>query len=349
MMSNAQTNGKQTIMQEPTKLEMAQKWDKVFPKSNKVEHKKITFHNHFGIELAADMYVPKGAMGKLPAIAVSGPFGAVKEQSSGLYTQKLAEMGFLTIAFDPSFTGESGGQPRDMFSLDINTEDYQAAVDYLSNLSNVDANRIGILGICGLGGIALNAAANDPRIKATVVSTMYDMPRVGAWGYNDSGTAEQRYQNKEQIAQLRTKEYATGAQQRAATNTPFDKLTGDEPAFMQQYSEYYTTKRGFHERSVNSKNGWKLQAMTGWMNNNILAHPEDLRNAVLIVHGEKAHSRYMGEDTFKKLTGNNKQLYIVPGANHTDLYDGGNNNYIPFDKIRGVSGLFAIIKNSIRE
>ena len=334
MMSNAQTNSKQVQIQEPVKLEMTQKWDKVFPKSDKVDHKKITFHNHFGIELAADMYVPKNAKDKLPAIAVSGPFGAVKEQSSGLYAQKLAEMGFLTIAFDPSFTGESGGQPRDMFSLDINTEDFQAAVDYLSNLPNVNAERIGILGICGWGGIALNAAANDPRIKATVVSTMYDMPRVGAWGYNDKGTADERYQNKAQIAQLRTKEYATGAQQRAGTNIPFDKLTGKEPAFIQQYSAYYTTKRGYHERAVNSKNGWKQQAMTGWMNNNILSHPEDLRNAVLVVHGENAHSRYMGEDTFKKLTGNNKQLYIVPGATHTDLYDGGTNNYIPFEKIK---------------
>lgn len=334
MVSNAQTNSKQAQVQKPVELEMTQKWDKVFPKSDKVEHKKITFHNHFGIVLAADMYVPKGTKGKLSAIAVSGPFGAVKEQSSGLYAQKLAEMGFLTIAFDPSFTGESGGQPRDMFSLDINTEDFQAAVDYLSNLPNVDANRIGILGVCGWGGIALNAAANDPRIKATVASTMYDMPRVGAWGYNDKGTADERYQKKAQIAQLRTKEYVTGVQQRAETNVPFDQLSGNEPEFMQQYSAYYTTKRGFHERSVNSKNGWKLQAMTGWMNNAILSHPEDLRSAVLIVHGEKAHSRYMGEDTFKKLTGNNKQLYIVPGATHTDLYDGGANNYIPFDKIK---------------
>ncbi|TWJ18189.1 hypothetical protein JN06_00343 [Bacteroides zoogleoformans] len=334
MMSNAQINDKQTAMQEPAKLLLTQQWDKTFLKSDKVEHKKVTFHNHFGIELAADMYTPKEVAGKLSAIAVSGPFGAVKEQSSGIYAQRLAEMGFLTIAFDPSFTGESGGQPRDMFSLDINTEDFQAAVDYLSNLPNVDANHIGILGICGWGGIALNAAANDPRIKATVASTMYDMPRIGAWGYNDSGTADERYQSKAQIAQLRTEEYATGAQQRAATNVPFDKLTGKEPAFIQQYSAYYTTKRGYNERSVNSKNGWKLQAMTGWMNNTILAHPEDLRNAVLIVHGEKAHSRYMGEDTFKKLKGDNKQLIIVPDATHTDLYDGGDNNYIPFDQIK---------------
>lgn len=332
--TNAQTNGAGTAVQASDKIKMTQQWDKVFSKSNKVEHKKIAFHNHFGIVLAADMYTPKQAKGKLPAIAVSGPFGAVKEQSSGLYAQTLAEMGFLTIAFDPSFTGESGGEPRDMFSLDINTEDFQAAVDYLSNLPNVDENRIGILGICGWGGIALNAAANDPRIKATVASTMYDMPRVGAWGYNDSGTADDRYEMKAGIAQLRTKEYATGPQQRAATNVPLNQMPADAPDFMRQYSAYYTTKRGYNERSVNSKNGWKLQAMTGWANNNILAHPEDLRNAVLIVHGEKAHSRYMGEDTFKKLKGNNKQLLIVPGATHTDLYDGGDNNYIPFDQIK---------------
>lgn len=333
MALNAQDKMKEnvTVGRQPEQLQLTQEWDKVFPKSDKVDHRKMTFHNHFGITLAADMYTPKNARGKLAAIAVSGPFGAVKEQSSGLYAQTLAERGFPTIAFDPSFTGESGGQPRDMFSLDINTEDFQAAVDYLSNLPNVDPNRIGILGICGWGGIALNAAANDPRIKATVASTMYDMPRVGAWGYNDSGTADDRYRNKEQIAQLRTKEYATGPQQRAATNVPFDKLKGDEPAFMRQYSAYYTTKRGYHERSVNSKNGWKLQAMTGWMNNNILAHPEDLRNAVLMVHGENAHSRYMGEDTFKKLKGDNKQLVIVPGANHTDLYD--QVQKIPFDRI----------------
>ncbi len=324
-------NAQKSMDNKTTTLKLTSKWDKVFPQSNKVEHRKVTFHNHFGIELAADLYTPKGATGKLPAIAVSGPFGAVKEQSSGLYAQTLAEQGYLTLAFDPSFTGESGGNPRDMFSLDINTEDFQAAVDYLSNQPNVDPNRIGILGVCGWGGIALNAAANDPRIKATVASTMYDMPRVGAWGYNDSGTADERYQNKAQIAQLRTKEYATGPQQRAGTNVPLDQMAADAPAFLRQYSAYYTTKRGYHERSVNSKNGWKLQAMTGWMNNNLLSHPEDLRNAVLIVHGEKAHSRYMGEDTFKKLTGDNKQLLIVPNATHTDLYD--QMDKIPFDRI----------------
>lgn len=312
-------------------LKMTEEWDKVFPKSEKVEHEKVSFHNHFGFELAADVYKPKNAQGRLAAIAVCGPFGAVKEQSSGLYAQTLAERGFLAIAFDPSFTGESSGQPRDIFSLDINTEDFQAAVDYLSNRPDVDANRIGIVGICGWGCIALNAAANDPRIKATVASTMYDMPRVGAWGYFDKGTADDRYKAKEQIATLRTKEYTTGLQQRAGGCIPVDQLTGKEPDFVQQYSAYYKTKRGYHKRSVNSNGGWMLQTQTGWMNNNILAHPEDLRNAVLIVHGEKAHSRYMGEDTFKKLKGDNKQLIIAPGATHTDLYD--QMDKIPFDRI----------------
>ncbi len=324
------TTGAQNT-KEMTQLKMTQEWDKVFPKSEKVEHEKISFHNHFGFELAADVYTPRNAQGRLAAIAVCGPFGAVKEQSSGLYAQTLAERGFLTIAFDPSFTGESSGQPRDVFSLDINTEDFQAAVDYLSNRPDVDANRIGIVGICGWGCIALNAAANDPRIKVTVASTMYDMPRVGAWGYFDKGTADDRYKAKEQIATLRTKEYTTGLQQRAGGCIPVDQLTGKEPDFVQQYSAYYKTKRGYHKRSVNSNGGWMLQAQTGWMNNNILAHPEDLRNAVLIVHGEKAHSRYMGEDTFKKLKGDNKQLIIVPGATHTDLYD--QMDKIPFDRI----------------
>jgi len=324
------TTGAQNT-KEMTQLKMTQEWDKVFPKSEKVEHEKISFHNHFGFEVAADVYTPRNAQGRLAAIAVCGPFGAVKEQSSGLYAQTLAERGFLTIAFDPSFTGESSGQPRDVFSLDINTEDFQAAVDYLSNRPDVDANRIGIVGICGWGCIALNAAANDPRIKATVASTMYDMPRVGAWGYFDKGTADDRYKAKEQIATLRTKEYTTGLQQRAGGCIPVDQLTGKEPDFVQQYSAYYKTKRGYHKRSVNSNGGWMLQAQTGWMNNNILAHPEDLRNAVLIVHGEKAHSRYMGEDTFKKLKGDNKQLIIVPGATHTDLYD--QMDKIPFDRI----------------
>lgn len=315
-------------------LQLTSEWDKVFPKSDKVDHKRVTFHNHFGITLAADMYIPKNAKGRLAALAVSGPFGAVKEQSSGLYAQTMAERGYLTIAFDPSFTGESSGQPRDVFSLDINTEDYQAAVDFLSNLPAVDADRIGIIGICGWGGIALNAAANDPRIKATAAITMYDMPRVGAWGYNDSDTADDRYKAKQDITALRTKEYETGLKQRAGGCVQLnDPRFSEYPAFVQQYSNYYMTKRGYHRNSVNSNGGWMLQAQEGWMNNSILAHPEDLRNAVLIVHGEKAHSRYMGEDTFKKLKGDNKQLVIVPRATHTDLYDGGAKNYIPFDKI----------------
>lgn len=320
--------------QNTTKMDnssMNSSWDKVFPMSVKVDHEKVKFHNHFGIELSADVYKPKSISGRTAAIAVCGPFGAVKEQSSGLYAQTLAEHGFLTIAFDPSFTGESSGQPRDVFSLDINTEDYQAAVDYLSNRNDVDSDRIGIIGICGWGGIALNAAANDPRIKATVASTMYDMPRVGAWGYNDSGNENDRWEAKKRIAALRTEEYATGPKQRAGGCIPMDQLTGNEPEFVKQYSAYYKTERGYHRRSVNSNSGWMSQAMTGWMNNNILAHPEDLRSAVMILHGEKAHSRYMGETTFKRLKGNNKQLLIVPGATHTDLYD--QTDRIPFVNI----------------
>lgn len=316
------------------KLNMTEEWDKTFPLSDKVDHKKVTFHNHFGLTLAADMYTPKGARGKLPAIAVCGPFGSVKEQASGLYAQTMAERGFLTIAFDPSFTGESSGEPRDVYSLDINTEDFQTAVDYLSNLDEVDAARIGIIGICGWGGIALNAAANDPRIKATVASTMYDMPRVGAWGYFDKGTADDRYKAKEQITALRTKEYKTGVEQRAGgCLTVEEAIAQKTPDFVQQYSAYYKTKRGYAKRSVNSNGGWKMQAQEGWMNNAILAHPEDLGGAVMIVHGDKAHSYYMGKETFAKLKGDNKFFVTVPGATHTDLYDGVGHNFIPFDKL----------------
>lgn len=297
-----------------------------------ISHKKITFHNHFGITLTAEQYTPKEYEGKLAALAVCGPFGAVKEQASGLYARAMAERGFLTIAFDPSFTGESGGQPRDVFSLDINTEDYQAAVDYLSSLPEVDADRIGVIGICGWGGISLNAAAMDPRIQATAAITMYDMPRVGAWGYFDQGTAEDRYNAKKAIAEQRTKEYGTGTFAKAGGCYPYP-APDDQPDFVKQYSAYYKTDRGYAERSVNSNEGWVLQSQTGWMNNAILVHPEDLKSAVLIVHGEKAHSRYMGEDTFKKLIGDNKDFYLVPGATHTDLYDGGKNHVIPFDKI----------------
>lgn len=329
---NAQETKSNNDMEQ--KLNLTQEWDKTFPQSDKVEHKKVTFHNHFGLTLAADMYTPKNAKSKLAAIAVSGPFGAVKEQASGLYAQTMAERGFLTIAFDPSFTGESSGEPRDVFSLDINTEDFQAAVDYLSNLDNADPERIGIIGICGWGGISLNAAANDPRIKATCAVTMYDMPRVGAWGYFDKGTADDRYKAKEQITALRTKEYKTGLQTRAGGCLTVEEAKAQNaPDFVQQYSAYYKTKRGYAKRSVNSNGGWMLQAQEGWMNNNILAHPEDLRNAVMIVHGDKAHSYYMGKDTFAKLKGDNKFFVSVPGATHTDLYDGGGKNFIPFDKI----------------
>lgn len=326
-------NGGQPVVEQ--ELRLTKEWDKVFPKSEKVDHKKVAFHNHFGITLAADMYKPKDAPrgAKLPAIAVCGPFGAVKEQSSGLYAQTMAERGFVALAFDPSFTGESSGTPRDVYSLDINTEDFQAAVDYLSNLDDVDADCIGIIGICGWGGISLNAAANDPRIKATCAVTMYDMPRVGAWGYFDKGTADDRYKAKEQIAALRTKEYSTGLQQRAGgCFTPEEAKAQNAPDFVQQYSAYYKTKRGYHRRSVNSNGGWMMQAQEGWMNNAILAHPEDLRNAVLIVHGDKAHSYYMGQDTFKKLQGANKGMITVAGATHTDLYD--QVDKIPFNAIQ---------------
>lgn len=324
-------NGGQPVVEQ--ELRLTKEWDKVFPKSDKVNHSKVAFHNHFGITLAADMYTPKNASGKLPALAVSGPFGAVKEQSSGLYAQTMAERGFVAIAFDPSFTGESGGSPRDVYSLDINTEDFQAAVDFLSNLGNVDADRIGIIGICGWGGISLNAAAADPRIKATCAVTMYDMPRVGAWGYFDKGTADDRYKAKEQIAALRTREYSTGLRQRAGgCFTPEEAKAQNAPDFVRQYSAYYKTERGYHKRSVNSNGGWMMQAQAGWTNNAILAHPEDLRSAVLIVHGDKAHSYYMGQDTFRKLQGANKGMVTVAGATHTDLYD--QVDKIPFDAIQ---------------
>jgi len=313
-------------------LTLCKEWDKVFPKSDKVIHEKVTFINHFGITLAADMYKPKEAQGKLAALAVAGPFGAVKEQSSGFYAQNMAERGFLTIAFDPSFTGESGGHPRNMYSIDINTEDYMAAIDFLSNRDDVDAEKIGAIGICGFGGLSLNAAACDPRIKATVAITMYDMGRFGAFGYFDKGTADERYKSKEEIAALRTKEFKTGPVATAGGCLEVDiAKEQNAPEFVQQYSAYYKTKRGYHKNSVNSNAGWMLQATTGLKNNIILAHPEDLRNAALIVHGEKAHSRYMGEDTFKKLKGDNKELFIVPNATHTDLYD--QRDKIPFDKI----------------
>ena len=282
-------------------MTLTQEWDKVFPKSDKVNHTKVTFHNRYGITLAADLYMPKDATGKLPAIAICGPFGAVKEQASGLYAQALAERGFLTLAFDPSFTGESGGQPRYVASPDINTEDFCAAVDYLSAREDTDPERIGILGICGWGGMAINAAAIDTRIKATVASTMYDMSRVTANGYFD------------------------------AAGGVVDPLPEDAPQFVKDYHAYYKTSRGYHKRSLNSNGGWNKTSSLSFLNMPILAYAGEIRSAVLLVHGEKAHSRYFSEDTYKMLKGDNKELLIVPEANHTDLYD--NFEKIPFDKI----------------
>lgn len=319
-------------MIKPEKLNLTTEWDKTFEKSDKVSHKKITFVNRYGITLAADMYIPKNAEGKLPAIAVSGPFGAVKEQSSGQYAQTMAERGFLTIAFDPSYTGESGGHPRYVASPDINTEDFSAAVDFLSIQDNVDPEKIGIIGICGWGGFAINAAAMDTRIKATVASTMYDMTRVTAKGYNDSAdNADARYAAKQAMNAQRIIDYKNGSYERAGG--VIDPLPEDAPQFIKDYHAYYKTPRGYHKRSLNSNEGWNKTSALSLMNMPILAYSGEIRNAVMIVHGEKAHSRYFGEDAFKKLKGKNKELYIVPGANHTDLYDGGDNNYIPFDRI----------------
>ena len=311
------------------KLELTNEWDKVFPQSDKVNHCKVTFHNRYGVTLAADLYVPKNTTGKLAAIAVSGPFGAVKEQSSGLYAQMLAERGFLTIAFDPSFTGESGGQPRYVASPDINTEDFCAAVDYLSTRDDVDPERIGILGICGWGGMALNAAAIDTRIKATVTSTMYDMSRVNANGYFDSMDADQRYELRRQLNAQRTVDYRNGSYERAGGVV--DPLPADAPQFVKDYYAYYKTPRGYHKRSLNSNDGWNKTSSLSFINMPILTYSNEIRSAVLMIHGEKAHSCYFSRDAFKKLTGDNKELLIIPGANHTDLYD--NLKVIPFDKI----------------
>ena len=311
------------------KLELTNEWDKVFPQSDKVNHSKVTFHNRYGVTLAADLYVPKNTTGKLAAIAVSGPFGSVKEQSSGLYAQTLAERGFLTIAFDPSFTGESGGQPRYVASPDINTEDFCAAVDYLSTRDDVDPERIGILGICGWGGMALNAAAIDTRIKATVTSTMYDMSRVTANGYFDSMDADQRYELRRQLNAQRTVDYRNGSYERAGGVV--DPLPADAPQFVKDYYAYYKTPRGYHKRSLNSNDGWNKTSSLSFINMPILTYSNEIRSAVLMIHGEKAHSCYFSRDAFKKLTGDNKELLIIPGANHTDLYD--NLKVIPFDKI----------------
>ena len=311
-------------------LELTNEWDKVFPKSPNVDHTKITFVNRYGITLAADMYTPKNAAGRLPALAVSGPFGAVKEQCSGLYAQTMAERGFLTIAFDPSYTGESGGHPRYVASPDINTEDFCAAVDFLSNLENVDSEKIGIIGICGWGGMAINAAAIDTRIKATVASTMYDMSRVSAYGYFDSTTPEQRYEARKALNAQRTADYKNGSYARAGGVV--DPLPADAPQFVKEYYDYYKTPRGYHKRSLNSNGGWNKTSVLSFMNMPLLSFAGEIRSAVLVVHGEKAHSRYFGEDAFKKLRGDNKELFIIKGANHTDLYD-DRAGVIPYDKM----------------
>ena len=311
------------------KLNLTQEWDKVFPESDKVDHKKVTFHNRYGITLAADLYTPKGTEGKLPAIAVSGPFGAVKEQSSGLYAQKMAELGFLTIAFDPSYAGESGGTPRYVASPDINTEDFCAAVDFFSVQENIDPERIGIIGICGWGGMAINAAAIDTRIKATAAMTMYDMTRVTANGYFDSEDSEQaRFEKRKALNTQRTEDYKNGSY--ALAGGVVDPLPEDAPQFVKDYYAYYKTPRGYHPRSLNSNGGWNVTSSLSFLNMPILQYSSEIRSAVLLVHGEKAHSRYFSEDAYQEAS-EPKELYIVPGANHVDLYD--RMDKIPFEKI----------------
>ena len=324
-------------------LVLTQEWDKVFPQSDKVEHRKVTFTNRFGITLAADMYTPKEVEGKLAALAVSGPFGAVKEQSSGLYAQTMAERGFLTIAFDPSYTGESGGEPRYVASPDINTEDFLAAVDFLSVQPNVNPEQIGVIGVCGWGGIALNAAALDPRIKATVASTMYDMSRVNQKGYFDSeDSKEARSQARKAQAAQRLIDYKNGSYERAGGVV--DPLPEDAPWFVKQYYAYYKTPRGYHARSLNSNEGWNKTGTQSWLNAGFLKYTNEIDNAVMILHGSEAHSLYFGEDAFDQMTGTqhekgqstqigNKQLLIIPGATHCDLYDGGEKGFIPFDQL----------------
>lgn len=312
------------------KLNLTKEWDKTFPKSNLINHKKVTFHNRYGITLAADLYEPKQAEGKLPAIAVCGPFGAVKEQASGLYAQTMAEKGFLTIAFDPSFTGESGGTPRYVASPDINTEDFQAAIDFLSTYEKVDPERIGIIGICGWGGMALNAAAIDTRIKATVASTMYDMTRVNAKGYFDAEDSEDaRYEKRKALNAQRTIDYKNGTYQRAGGVV--DPLPEDAPFFVKDYHAYYKTDRGYHKRSLNSNDGWNTTSTLSFLNMPILQYSNEIKSAVLLIHGEKAHSCYFSKDAYKNLKGDNKELLLIPDAVHTDLYD--NLDIIPFDKI----------------
>ncbi len=321
---------------EEQKLNLTAEWDKTFPESERVVHTKVTFHNRYGITLAADMYRPKGAEGKLAAVAVAGPFGAVKEQAAGLYAQTLAERGFLTIAFDPSFIGESGGEPRNVASPDINTEDFCAAVDFLSVREDVDPDRIGILGICGWGGMALNAAAIDTRIKATVSSTMYDMSRVTARGYFDSMDENARYRLREQLNVQRTEDYRSG-NYALAGGVP-DSVPEDAPFFVKDYFAYYKTKRGYHPRSLNSNGGWNVTSALSFLNMPLLAYAGEIRSAVLVIHGEKAHSCYFSRDAFAKLRGDNKKLLIIPGAVHTDLYD--NPDVIPFDAIAEFFGTY---------
>ena len=321
---------------ENAKMNLTNEWDKTFPNSDKVNHSKVTCRNRYGITLAADMYSPKNAEGRLAAIAVCGPFGAVKEQSAGLYAQTMAERGFLTIAFDPSFTGESGGEPRYMASPDINTEDFSAAVDFLSVQENVDPEKIGIIGICGWGGLAMSAAAIDTRIKATVASTMYDMSRVNANGYFDAENSEQaRYEKRKTLNAQRTIEYKSGVYELGGGVV--DPLPDDAPFFVKDYYDYYKTKRGYHSRSLNSNGGWNKTGCMAFMNMPLLSYANEIRNAVLVIHGEKAHSCYFGKDAFADMmNGNpkpeNKELMIIPDAVHTDLYD--RTDIIPFDKLR---------------
>lgn len=329
---NARHEGPNKIVKENLKL--TQEWDKTFKKSDKVDHQKVTFVNRYGITLAADMYTPKGVKGKLPALAVAGPFGAVKEQASGLYAQTMAEKGFVTLAFDPSFTGESGGTPRYIASSDINTEDFSAAVDFLSTQDNVNPDRVGLIGICGFGGFALNAAANDTRIKATVASTMYDMSRVAANGYfdyeKDADTLQkERMATRKAISDQRTIDYKNGYYKRAG-GVP-DTLPANAPWFVKDYYNYYKTTRGYHPRSLNSNGGWNVTSAMGLISDPILQNLSEVQSAVLVIHGEKAHSRYFSADAFKCLKGDNKELLIVPGATHTDLYD--QTDKIPFDKM----------------
>lgn len=310
-------------------LELSSEWDKTFALSDKVEHSKDSFTNRYGITLAADVYKPKGAGGKLAAIAVCGPFGAVKEQAAGLYAQTMAERGFLAIAFDPSFTGESGGEPRFVASPDINTEDFSAAVDFLSTFATVDPDRIGILGICGWGGLALNAAAIDTRIKATVASTMYDMSRVNANGYFDAMDADARYEARKALNAQRTEDYKNGSYRLGGGVV--HPLPADAPFYVKDYYDYYKTPRGYHKRSLNSNGGWNATSAISFMNTKLLSYAEEIRSAVLVIHGDKAHSCYFGKDAYKMMKGDNKELLLIPGAVHTDLYD--RVEIIPFDKI----------------